>query len=151
MAIFESRTPLECSAEAAFDFLIRPENSLAISPPSMRVTLESAPETIEQGSRVAIRVHVPGHAQRFVHEVTEFERPRRFVVRQVEGVFKHYVHEHLIEARGPEVDVIDRVDFAPPGGLLGFLLTERRIRDGLEATVHKRQEEMRRQLERSGS
>lgn len=148
MANYETRISLNNMPEAVFDFLIRPENSLAASPPGMQVTILDAPEVMQLGSRVTLQIQIPGHAQRFVHEVIEFERPRRIVVRQVEGVFKRYVHEQIVEPQGEGVEVIDRVDFAPPGGLLGFLLTERRLREGMEHGFAHRHRLMKRRLER---
>ncbi len=44
-----------------------------------------------------------------------------------------WIHDHLFEAT-PEggVRVIDRIEFEPPSGLAGLLVTEDRIRSSLE-------------------
>ena len=46
------------------------------------------------------------------------------------------MHEHLVEeAPAGEVVAIDRIEFEPPGGMLGFLITKRRILDELESEL----------------
>ena len=151
MARYESRVAIACTPEAAFDFLIRPANALATNPPNVSLTILDAPDVLGRGSRVAFQVQAYGQTQKFLHEIVEFDSPRRFVERQVEGLFRSYVHEHLVTGDGERVEVVDVIEFTPPGGLLGFVLTERRIRDGLDSSFEHRHREMKRLLERDGT
>ena len=57
------------------------------------------------------------------------------------------MHQHLLE-EGPAGHVvsIDRIDFEPPGGLIGFLVTKRKIIDQLEGIFEHRHRQMRKLL-----
>ena len=41
-------------------------------------------------------------------------------------------HEHLFEAIANGTRVTDRITFLPPGGMLGLLISERKIREALD-------------------
>ncbi|HID21441.1 MAG TPA: hypothetical protein EYP14_03465 [Planctomycetaceae bacterium] len=148
MAVFETETVLHCSPEAAFEFLARPENWNRVTDPSVGVELVDAPERLSEGARLRLHVSGFGPSQELVHEILAFEPPYRFVECQVNGPFSSWVHEHRFEANGDgTVRLIDRVEFEPPRGLLGLLLTEDRIRRTLESSFSYRERELRRFLE----
>ena len=71
--------------------------------------------------------------------MTEWDEPRRFVERQVEGPMGTWEHEHLFEPSPRGVIVVDRIEFAPPNGMLGLIVNERKIRDSLEEGFEHRQ------------
>mgnify|MGYP000386128044 CR=1 FL=1 len=123
MAEFESSVTVKCPVEKAFDFLLRPENVAKISPPNVGLRFVNAPEIVEPGSRIEFQIQAFGQIQTFTHEITVVERPRKIIEKQVSGLFKTWVHEHLFEERDPETTVIvDQIVFEPPGGLIGLLL-----------------------------
>lgn len=149
MASFEASVTIDCSHEAAFEFLIRPENVAEISPPDMGLRLLDVPEVLQLGSRIEFEMGGVGPVpvQRVVHEVTAFKRPQTFTETQLEGPLKLYVHEHVFEANGSDVVVIDRVEFEPPGGLAGFLVTAEVILKSLASGFEHRHQELKRRLE----
>jgi len=148
MAELETSLPMNCSPETAFEFLVRPENLLKIIPPDLGFSFLEVPEQLELGSRIEFQVTGYGPVQRFLHEVISLDRPTGFTEHQVSGPLKRFVHEHIVEANGNgEVLVIDRVEFEPPGGMAGFLLTEKRVRESLEKGLSHRLAEMKRLLE----
>ena len=152
MSTFQTETILDCTPEAAFRFLIRPENIQKVTDPSLGLAFTNAPEQWSQGSRIEFQIRGIGPAQNAVHEIVEFEEPHRFVERQIEGPFKLWVHEHRFEPHnGTGVCIIDRVEFSPPGGLLGLLVTENRIEEMLEAGFEHRWRELKRHLESDSS
>jgi len=132
MPVFEARVELACSPEAAFEFLARPANIQRISPPQIMLVFDAAPERLSLGARLEFRVQAYGVVRSAVHEVTEWDEPRRFVERQVAGPMGSWRHEHLFEQSPCGVIVVDRIEFAPPSGMLGLIVNERRIRDSLE-------------------
>ena len=132
MAVFEARVELACSPEAAFEFLARPANLRRISPPQIMLVFDAAPERLSLGARLEFRVQAYGVMRSAIHEVTAWDEPRRFVERQVAGPTGVWEHEHLFEPSPRGVIVIDRIEFAPPSGLLGMIVNERKIRDSLE-------------------
>jgi ligand-binding SRPBCC domain-containing protein len=147
MAHFETRVSVECSPEKAYAFLARPANVARISPPDLGLTMVDAPEIVELGSRIEFRVQGFGKVQTFVHEITALIEHRQITEEQVQGLFGHWVHDHIFESRpGGGVDVIDCIDFEPPSGLLAFLITKDRILDQLAEGFEHRHEQLKQLL-----
>lgn len=149
MASFEAAVSLTSEQDpcAVFDFLLRPVNVVRITSPDMGLSLLDAPEVLEHGSRVEFQVQAYGQVQRFVHEIIELDRPRRFTEQQVTGPMRNWVHEHLVEVdKTGGVAVIDRIVFEPPGGLLGLMVTEKRILSSLKAGFDHRHRELKKLL-----
>ncbi|MDP1799158.1 MAG: hypothetical protein Q8K78_16815 [Planctomycetaceae bacterium] len=133
MAVFESRTPLPCSADQAFSFLTRPANMKAIAPPDLDMVFVLAPEVIELGSKLVFKVRGFGVVQEFEHEVVSFEPLQSFRENMVRGPLPKWTHDYILEpADNDLVVLINRIEFEPPGGLLGMIVTEQRVRDQLE-------------------
>jgi ligand-binding SRPBCC domain-containing protein len=133
MPVFEASVPLNCTREAIFEFLVRPANVLRILPPNSGMTFQSAPERLQLGSRLEFSIEGMGPIQRMLHEVTHFVEPLRFVETQLKGPLRSWQHDHRLEPDGDGVLVVDRIEFEPPGGLLGFIVTEEKIQEMLQA------------------
>lgn len=142
MAVFESRHELNCSVEEIFDFLIQTRNVVDLSDPDLELVLESGPEVLSLGSRLTFSVHGYGIPQQLVHEITMFERPERFVEEQVQGPMRQWRHEHVLETGASGAVLVDVIEFKPPGGLVGLMLNERRIRESLERGFEYRRQEL---------
>ena len=147
MPVFEASVALSCARDLVFEFLVRPANLTQILPPDSGMRFISVPERMELGSRIEFQLEGFGPVQRILHEVTEFDEPRRFVETQVKGPLPSWRHEHLLESDGPAALVIDRVEFEPPGGLLGFIVTEEKIAEMLQAGFAHRHAALKRLLE----
>lgn len=142
MAVFEASVELACSPEVAFEFLAQPENIRLITSSAMMLLFDAAPQRLSLGARMEFRVQAYGVVRSAVHEVTEWDSPRKFVERQVEGPLGAWEHEHLFEPTAAGVLVTDRITFAPPNGLLGLLVNERKIRESLEDGFGHRHHEL---------
>ena len=148
MPNYQTEMMLQADRERVFDFLCRPANLPDLSQPEMHLTIEEAPETIELGSRINFAIYVMGATIRSIHEITEFESPERFVEEQIEGPFKLWRHEHVFRLLGErQVALYDLIEYEPPGGMMGVILTESRIRSQLEEGFAHRQDELRYLLE----
>jgi ligand-binding SRPBCC domain-containing protein len=133
MAVFESRTPLPCSAERAFQFLTRPANMQAIAPPDLDMVFVTAPEVIELGSKLVFKVRGFGIVQEFEHEIVEFQPQQSFREKMLRGPLPRWTHDYILEpAENDLVVLINRIEFDPPSGLLGMIVTEQRVRDQLQ-------------------
>jgi ligand-binding SRPBCC domain-containing protein len=147
MPEFETRITIPKSREEVFDFLIRTANLLELIPPDSGMRVVSAPDIIQCGSRLEFQANAFGQSLNMVHEVTELVAPSRITEVQLKGLFKKWVHVHLVEEDVPgRVVAIDRIEFEPPGGMLGFLVTPRRIIDQLESLFAHRHSQMRKLL-----
>lgn len=134
MPIFESRTDLNSSGSDVFEFLIRPENLQAIAPPEMQFVFVSPPEVIAMGTRLTCKARAYGVVQELTYEVTELEFPKRFREKMVQGPLKLWLHDHILESHPSTncVTLINRIEFEPPGGVLGFIVTADSILEALE-------------------
>src|SRR5262249_3003771 len=131
VATFETTTDLPHPPEVVFDLLSETATQVRLSPPELHMRLTDGPAKLSLGSQMAVQIRRAGIAQTIVSVVTAFEPATLLVIEQRQGPLKRFVHTHRLEAADGGGRLHDQVDFEPPGGLLGFLLTESRIRDEL--------------------
>lgn len=147
MAVFETSLVLEATPEQAFDFLIRPANHEKLSPPGVGLKFVNAPEEFALGTQFEFKIQAWGLVQTTMHEIIEFQRPGLFVEQQVKGPLKHWRHEHRFEIdQDGKVIILDFIEFAPPGGLLGMMATESKILENLEDGFYHRHQQLRKLL-----
>ena len=134
MPHFESRTDLHGSVEQLFDFIIRPANLQAIAPPEMQFVFVNPPEVIQLGSRLTCKAQAYGMIQQLSYEITEFHALTNFQETMVEGPLKLWRHDYIIEPHGSgnSLTLINHIEFEPPGGLLGFIVTADKILEALD-------------------
>jgi ligand-binding SRPBCC domain-containing protein len=150
MARFEFETLLDCPPTAIFDYLLRPANVAKMADPSTGLKIVSGPEVVEVGSQIAFQLVVLGKVQSAVHKITELVHPSRVVEQQIQGPLKSWTQQHLYEAKGSGVRMVDIIDFEPPGGILGFIATPERISDSLEEGFYARQQRLERLVANGG-
>jgi ligand-binding SRPBCC domain-containing protein len=138
MARFEDQFTIQHPPAAVFDFFSVTRNHEKMSAGSLGLSFIAAPERFELGSRLEFQIQGLGQVQTAVHEIIEFERPHRYLERQIKGPMKAWRHEHLFVEDEGQTIVIDRIEFEPPGGLLGLLATESRILESLEDGIYSR-------------
>jgi len=139
MPQFEARVTLPCSQREAFDFLLRPADVALISPPQLGLHFVDAPEVVSQGDKLKFRVQGFGQIREGEHEITRVVEHSQVTERQLVGLFKLWVHEHLFETNSHgEAVIIDQIDFEAPGGILGLLVTKDRVLDQLEEAFDHR-------------
>jgi ligand-binding SRPBCC domain-containing protein len=150
MALLEASVSLRCPVERVFDFLTSTENFTKIVPPDLKLRLVQSPERLVLGSRFEVQILGFGIPQNVIYEITEYVEPHRFQESQVKGPLGRYVHDHALAAQEDgTVRVFDRIEFEPPGGMLGFLLTADRLKTSLEQGLTHRHRELKRILENS--
>ncbi len=84
-------------------------------------TAESENDCLGLGDTVTFRQRQFGVPFALTAEVTEFDRPRRFVDEQRSGVFGSLVHEHTFEAVPEGTRMTDDVRFEMPFAPVGRL------------------------------
>ena len=126
-----SSSVLKCSADTLRSFLGRPVNFPQISNPDLKLEIISAPELVTVGERIEFRITALGIKQRAIHEYVQVEQGI-IVETLIEGSLRAWRHSQKIEvATGGECRLTDEVEFEPPGGMLGFVMNEKRIRESL--------------------
>jgi ligand-binding SRPBCC domain-containing protein len=132
MPVFETETLLACPPAAVFDFLARPANLARVSPPELHLKLVDGPERLALGARITVQGSKFGIPQKITNAITAFEEGVSFTDAQVQGPFAKFIHTHRVESAAGGTRMLDRIEYEAPGGLIGLLLTNDRIRKDLE-------------------
>ena len=142
MPIFESRTELVASVQQVFEFIIRPANLQAIAPPEMQFVFVQPPEVIALGSRLTCKAQAYGMIQQLSYEIIDFKSPTQFREKMVEGPLKLWLHDYIIEphSSSDKVTLVNRIEFEPPAGLMGFIVTADKIMEALDDGFDYRRE-----------
>jgi ligand-binding SRPBCC domain-containing protein len=132
MSVFERAMFFPRSFTDIFNFFCRPVNLVTISPLELHMQLVEGPERIELGSRVTLKGRRWGLAQTMVREIKLFEPDVRFMDAMVQGPFRRWDHLHSFKPVKDGTHVLDRIEFEPPGGVLGLVATPSLINRDLE-------------------
>lgn len=102
-----------------FGYFAEARNLEKLTPPWLRFeVLTKGPITMNAGTLIDYRIHWRGIPLRWRTEIEAWEPPHRFVDRQIRGPYRLWRHEHLFIDRGNGTSIIDRVEYAPLGGVL---------------------------------
>ena len=138
MAEFSSSIVLPCSLAAVRAFLGTPANLPRVSDPELELEIISAPEVVTVNERIEFRVTSFGFKHRSIHVYTHISDTEIFE-EQIEGPMRSWQHRQNYElVETGKMKLIDTFTFEPPGGMLGFLLTEERLRESLEQGMEAR-------------
>jgi len=128
-AVFRHVEETTVSAAELFGLFVRPALALALVP-SAGLELVAGPPSgvLVVGETVTLRTRRYGLSQQVVHRVEAIDEPRCLVVVQTRGPLKAYRLEQVFEPTDAGTRLVEEVTFDPPGGVLGQLLTEGRLR-----------------------
>ncbi len=146
MPVFEASQIFGRSLEEVFAFFITPANLVKVSPPELHMKLTEGPERLTLGSRVTLDGRRWGIPQRIVSEVIAFQPGVTFTDAQIKGPFRKWVHTHTFAIVPGGTEVRDRIEYEPPGGMLGLVATVARIEADLKWVFAFRQQELARLL-----
>ena len=73
------------------------------------------------GDEVTWRARHFGVSQELTSRITVFDPPHRFQDAMVRGAFAHFVHDHVFVVTSDGTRMNDVIDYAAPGGPLGWL------------------------------
>ena len=147
MPTFEAHVALVTTAEALFDYLVRPKNLSNIMPSSTPIEVIESPDRLELGSTLVVDLDGFGPTQRLTYEVTSFDEPGSFTETMVKGPLGSWVHRRTITSSDAMVELHEEVTFEPPEGLAGLLLTSSRIEASLSTNFAHRHRRLRELLE----
>lgn len=117
-------TDLHASIETCFDLA----RDIGFHVRSLKHTNERAiagrtDGLIELGETVTWQAKHVGMTRRMTVKITAVDRPTHFRDEQIDGPFKHFVHNHFFEDLGNGVTRMrDVIDFASPFGALGRIV-----------------------------
>lgn len=143
MPRFERELLVQRPLEEVFDFFANPANLVKVSPPELHMQLAAGPDRLNLGSTVTVKARRWGVPHRIVSEVTAFEPGVMFADRQRHGPFGKWDHTHRFEKNVGGTLIRDEIDFEPPGGMLGLVITARQIEKDLHWIFEYREKKVR--------
>jgi ligand-binding SRPBCC domain-containing protein len=149
MPVLEATTDLRCPPADAFEFLAHPANLLKVTPPELHAELIDAPERLSLGARITVQVRRFGIPQTMVSEVTAFAEGVLFTDEQRQGPFGKFAHAHRVEPTPTGCRITDRLEFEPPGGMLGLVLTAKALEAEMKKSFAYREQKFKELLDRA--
>lgn len=132
MTVYTRSVRVGAPLEEVWEFHSSIDGLVTLTPDWMNMVVEDVrgpdgepePEVLEAGSVAvtSVRPFGVGPRQRWTSEIVEREREdgsARFVDEMTDGPFAEWEHSHLFFADGGDTIVVDRVEYAFPGGDLG--------------------------------
>jgi len=114
---------LPVSLQEAWDFLSKPANLQALTPPEMDFQLVHGDKTVAYpGAILIFRVKpLPMFYTRMVSEITHMEPQAYFIDKQLYGPYAFWHHEHRIIPADDGTIIQDKLYYRMPWGILGRL------------------------------
>jgi ligand-binding SRPBCC domain-containing protein len=105
--------------DRVFKFFADPRNLERLTPDWLHFEILTPAEiNLRQGALLDYRLRLRGIPLRWQSEISVWEPPQRFVDRQTKGPYSLWVHEHTFKEQNGGTVVVDRVEYAAPGGRL---------------------------------
>lgn len=149
MEVFVASIILPRPREASFEYLRRPANFLKMLPADAAHNLDvKLPQIMDVGEQLEFHVKAFGMSIQIVHDVTAVSLHERIAVQQSKGPFKAWIHEQkFTDTSNGETLLTNTIQFLPPGGMLGFVVTKKAIHSNLEQWIHHGQDLLRKAFE----
>lgn len=138
---------IDAPIEKVFFFHNDTSNLLKITPPNIKVTIESMGEP-GLGYEVILKVRQFGlFTMRWHVKITEYEPPTRMTDVQISGPFRSWKQVRSLRSVDGGTELTDTVDYEPPFGVLGVLANALIIRRQITSMFAYRQAATKRILE----
>ena len=142
MPTFEHTETHAAPPTRVFDLFRRPTERIRLAPPELHLQLVEGPAELQKGSLLTLRGRRWGVTQRMVNEITAFEKGVLIVEEQRQGPFRAWKHTQQFEPTPDGVRLTDRIEYEPPGGVLGRLATAEAINREVERIFTYRRERL---------
>ncbi len=124
MMRFVKETRIAAPPNVVFSFHESPGAFQRLTPPWERVQVIEGGNSLKPGQRVVLFTWLGPFRLRWIAEHTEYEPGRMFADRQVEGPFASWYHRHYFLDDGQGGTLLrDEVEYDPPLGMVGRLLS----------------------------
>ncbi|HLP28613.1 MAG TPA: SRPBCC family protein [Candidatus Didemnitutus sp.] len=147
MEYITSSVQINAPIDRVFYFHNDTSNLLKITPPNIKVTIESM-GVPGLGYEVILKVRQFGlFTMRWHVKITEYEPPTRMTDVQISGPFRSWKQTRLLRSVDGGTELTDRVDYEPPFGVLGRLANGLIIRRQITSMFAYRQAATKKLLE----
>lgn len=118
------QSEIAAPAAAVFTWHEEPGAFEKLTPPWQHVRIiDRSRPGIAIGTRITIEMRLGPFKQQWVAVHTAYEPGKMFRDEQVSGPFRHWVHTHKMEPRGPDRSLLtDEVAYELPFGLVGKIM-----------------------------
>ncbi len=138
---FVKESRINAPPTTVFAFHESPGALERLTPPGEKLQVIEGGGSIRPGSRVVLKMGLGPFSLRWVAVHTEYDPPHLFADRQESGPFARWYHRHRMIDDGQGGTLLrDEVDFDPPLGLLGRLLSGWFLKRKLRAMFDYRHE-----------
>ena len=149
---FIKESVIRASPERVFAFHEQADVLSLLIPPGESAKVIKPAKISEVNSEAIIETRIFGPLKtRWVARHTVYDPPRLFEDIQVEGPFRSWRHQHVIERHTDGAILHDEIDYEPPFGFLGRLLAPLLVEKRLRRVFDYRHEVTRDWCERKGS
>ncbi len=115
----EDELLLKVPLDEVFAFFSEARNLEKLTPPWLSFeVLTEGPIIMAPGALIDYRIRWRGIPMRWRTEIEVWEPPYRFVDRQLRGPYRLWRHEHVFAEADDGTSIIDRVEYAPFGGVI---------------------------------
>jgi ligand-binding SRPBCC domain-containing protein len=139
MPVFERVQHFPRPIAEVFDCFCNTAHIVTVAPPALHLRLDEGPPTLHLGARLAVTASRLGMDQRLVTEITAFEPNALIVEEQREGLLARWVHTRRFAPLGDGTQVTEQVEYEPPTGIMGWMVTASLIDQELTALFEYRQ------------
>jgi len=129
MTTFSKSIYIETSLKALYDFHLDTNNIKKITPPDTKVEILEIDPPLKKGSIVKLRATKFFIPQMWEVEIEKLDELHLIVDLAKKSPFFYWRHEHRFSQEGGKVKMEDYVEFIPPFGILGDLVTPLILRD----------------------
>ncbi len=143
MPTFQSSLSLPVSAAELFLFLANPDNLPQLAPPDFQMKLVKGNGPIQRGSLLTWKGKRWGMSHQIIMEVSEWKENELLVWQQQKGPLKKWIHRQKFEKMESGTQLHEEIEMEPPGGMLGFHLTENRLITETEQMMAYRNQKLR--------
>ncbi len=130
MSKFILSAKFECSPTTLREYLGTVSNFPLITDPELEIEIIEAPEVVTAGTEIEFSIVAGGFRQVLRHRWTTVTESQ-IVADQLMGPAQSWQHAQTISAAGAGCWLEEAVTFEPPGGMLGFVVTEDAILQSL--------------------
>ena len=124
-----------------FNFFSNPENLKKITPQKLDFKiLTPKPIKMKEGQLIDYTIKILGKKIRWRTIITDYNPPKMFIDQQLLGPYSMWHHRHEFNIVDNGVEIIDKIDYVVPYGILGRIINFFFIKSDLDRIFHYRYE-----------
>ena len=121
---FVKESRIAATPSEVFDFHERPGALIRLTPPWEKVRLVEGGDSLQPGSRAVLEMRLGPLKLHWIAQHTEYIQGTMFADQQISGPFARWYHRHRFLDDGQGGTILrDEVEYEPPFGWIGRLLS----------------------------